>query len=213
VVLGCERSAVCVEQHRRQEGRAEMKDLVTAVGSVMLTEGGLLLVPTGPPSTDEPYDPFHGPHGDPESEFALSLSGPDLPSAGQRAAVTGSLSGRAMQVDHWRTEPIATSPWAVTGRCHEPGVEPDVAHAILDGVPDEWPIIECGATTSTSGGHIATLTVDRVTNEMRDWLSRQPEGAVRLSSFIVDIDRERADAASVARPPAPWSTGAAQRVR
>lgn len=167
---------------------------MTAVGSVIVTERGLLLVPTGPPSTDEPYDPLRGPHGDPDSQYALSLSGYDLPSAGQRAAVTGRLSGRALEVDHWRTEPIATSPWVVGERCHEAGVESDLAQAILLDVPDQWRIIDCGATKTTSGGRVAQLAVDRVTDEMRDWLARQPEGAVRLSWFIADT-REAADAA------------------
>ena len=163
-----------------------MEDHVTAVGSVLLTDRGLLLVPTGPPNTDETYDPLHGPHGDPDSEYALSLSGPDLPSAGERAAVTGRLSGRAMEVDHWRTEPIATSAWAVGERHNEAGVEPDLAQAILLDAPDRWRIISSGAAKTTSGGWVAQLVVDRMRDEMRDWLARQPKGAVRLSWFIGD---------------------------
>jgi hypothetical protein len=170
-----------------------MKDLVIAVGSVMLTDSGLLLVPTGPPTSDDPYDPCHGPHGDPDSEFALWLSGQDLPSAGQRVAVTGRLSWREMEVHDWRTEPIGTSTWVGTGRCLAVGVEPDVAHAILEDVPDQWLIIEMGETRTTSGGRLANLTVDRVTDEILDWLSRQPEGAVRLSSFIADTREPAAD--------------------
>jgi hypothetical protein len=179
-----------------------MDDIVTAVGSVMLTDRGLLLVPTGPPSTDEPYDPLRGPHGDPDSEFALSLEGHDLPSDGDRAAVTGRLSGRAMEVDHWRPEPIATSTWVMDERRHAVGVEPDVAQAILRDVPDRWRVIESGATKTMSGGRVADLTVDRVTVEMRDWLGRHPEGAVRLSWFIADA-RVSADQAG----PAPGATG------
>ncbi len=104
-----------------------------------------------------------------------------------------------IEVDHWRTEPIATSTWVV-GEHHDAGVEADVAQAILLDVPDRWRIIESGAARTTSGGRVAHLTVDRVTVEMRDWLARQPEGAVRLSWFIADTgEAAEAQPASSAR--------------
>ena len=96
-------------------------------------------------------------------------------SAGQRAAVTGRLTRRAIEVESWRTEPVATSPWVLGERHHDVGVEHDVAQAVLTGVPDQWRIIECGATKTTSGGRVANLTVCRLTDEMCDWLSRQPQ--------------------------------------
>lgn len=121
---------------------------------------------------------------DPNSEFALSLHGHDLPSDGQRVAVTGRLSGRAIEVDRWRAEPIATSTWVADRPAV--GVEPEVAQANLLDAPDHWRVIESGATKTMSGGRLANLTVERLTDEMRDWLARQPEGAARLSWFIAD---------------------------
>jgi len=64
------------------------------------------------------------------------------------------------------------------------GVTPEDAEAILNSVPEDWPIISTGETTVASGKQVVTLEVERITPKIERWYEQQPLGSVHLVAFI-----------------------------
>jgi hypothetical protein len=147
----------------------ERMDTVTATGTVKLADNGQpVLVPTGPAGDEPP--------------LALDLLGPDLPPVDARVVVEGELNGRSLQAARWQPKPAETSASGIPDDMA--GVTPEDAEAILNRVPEDWPIISTGETTVASGKQVVTLEVERITPEMQRWYEQQPLGSVHLVAFI-----------------------------
>ena len=111
----------------------------------------------------------------------IELHGTDLPAGSISAKVRGTITGRSVYVDSWESEPYSTSPWA------EPrveGTDTKAADAIADTVPENWPLISTGMSTTTAGRSAVMLEVDHLTPEMITWFDSQPPGSVQLDAFV-----------------------------
>ena len=72
------------------------------------------------------------------------------------------------------------------------GVTPEQAEAILDSVPEDWPLVATGEARVAEGRHVVLLEVEEATPEIRAWLAEQPAGAVHMTAVV------RADAGPTA---------------
>lgn len=114
----------------------------------------------------------------------IELHGPDLPADSVRVKVRGELSGRSVYVNSWRPEPYSTSPW---GQPRIRGTDPDTANAIIDSVPDHWPLISIGISTTTTDRSVVVMEVEHLLPEITTWFDRQPADSVQLDTFV-DLD-------------------------
>ncbi|SDN35377.1 hypothetical protein SAMN05660642_04646 [Geodermatophilus siccatus] len=64
------------------------------------------------------------------------------------------------------------------------GVTPEQAAAILDSVPEDWPLVAAGEAQVADGRHVVLLEVEEATPEIRAWLAQQPPGAVHLTAVV-----------------------------
>lgn len=111
----------------------------------------------------------------------IELHGTDLPADSIRARLRGVLIGRSVHVGSWRPEPCSTSSWA------EPrveGTDVETASAISQSVPEDWPLISIGISTTTAGRSAVMLEVERLTPAVQSWFDNQPSGSVQLDTFI-----------------------------
>jgi hypothetical protein len=141
---------------------------VLAIGTVTLLGDQSVLVPTAPAGAD-PW-------------LAVQLLGQDLPPIETRVAVEGALSGRSLHVSRWRPEPESTSAWAPIAE--EGGVTPETAQAIVESLPEDWPIISFGEAKVSGDRRVVQLEVEEATPEISEWVQRQPPGSIRLVTFI-----------------------------
>jgi hypothetical protein len=116
-----------------------------------------------------------------DSWAVVELHGTDLPADSVRAQVRGELTGRSVVVDSWELEPCSTSTWAAP---RVEGIDAETAGAIADDVPEDWPVISTGISTTTAGRSAVMIEVDHLTPEMITWFDSQPPGSVQLDTFV-----------------------------
>jgi hypothetical protein len=142
---------------------------VLAIGTVARVADQPVLVPTSP-----------GDRAD--AAYELRLIGDDLPPEGARVAVEGKLCAESLTATSWRPEPESTSAWSRP--LNEAGVSSEVADAVLNSLPEDWPLISTGQSKLPGDRWIATVEVYDLTPEVQEWYRTQPRGAVRLIPFI-----------------------------
>lgn len=184
---------------------------VVVTGTVMHLDGRVVVVPTEPPRSEGlprsaelrrlflAANPGWTP-GDPDSADVarreqvarrrpsdpgapVELHGTDLPADALRVRLDGELVGRSVQVESWRVEPGSSSAWAEP---HVGGTDAETAAAIMEAVPDDWPLISFGVSTTAVGRSAVMLEVDHLVPGLMTWFDRQPAGSVQLDVFVAD---------------------------
>ena len=145
---------------------------VTVTGSVAILGGHLGVVPAQPPDRI----------GDPD-DIGLTLDGEKLPVVGQRVEVRGTLHARVLDVSDWEPAPESAWAWSTVRPVKVAGIDEAIAHEVVDAVPEGY-CRSIGESKAMNGRYVVELQVDRLTDEVVEWVAEQPPGSVLLYPFI-----------------------------
>lgn len=152
--------------------------LCRILGTVLTTDHGrLVIVPTSPQPKAA-------------TTCAVFLEG-DLPPIGERVEVWGELHGRVLTVTGLRV--LADGLGSAWSTPDGTGVGLDEAQAVALSFSPDWGLLSGGVSTTSQGGHVAVIEVDRMTPEVIRWASSQPADAFVLIPFIQPVERQSGD--------------------